>query len=165
MTRTLRKLCFLFLIVLLPALAAAQEKPNVSASAGEQEKRPRPKIGIALEVRLIGLNLGFLHRNFPEQTLVIHLHGVKRGYSPREAGACAIDRDLELPRVQLQQHVALIDPLTLAHQDRGHSPRNVRRTAHRGCQLGSPTREMVYAAAHNNRSKIGQSAERATYAL
>jgi NTE family protein len=49
MMRTLRKPCFLFLILLLPALAAAQEKPDVSASAGEQEKRPRPKIGIALE--------------------------------------------------------------------------------------------------------------------
>jgi NTE family protein len=49
MTRTPRKLCFLFFVLLLPALAAAQEKADPSANAGEQAKRPRPKIGIALE--------------------------------------------------------------------------------------------------------------------
>src|SRR5947207_8249343 len=49
MTRTPRKLCFLLLILLLPLLAAAQEKADPSAGAGEQAKRPRPKIGIALE--------------------------------------------------------------------------------------------------------------------
>ena len=90
-----------------------------AVSKSERDTSPRlDQLGAALEVGGVELHLRLLGVDVAQHPLIVLLHRLHAEADLHEVGLGAIQRDLELARIEAHHHVALVDELALMHRHR-----------------------------------------------